>query len=585
MRVPLALTAVLLAAPSCGASIHGPWEGGLASYQDACEQGSAVACFNLGVKLDAGAEGVAKDPARAASLYRRACEAGSGPGCANLGAMLDKGEGVPRDEAQAAIILQRACDQGDGGGCHNLSRKVAAGRGVPADAARAAALARRACDLGQALDCEGLGEMTASGRGVPQDLAAAATFYRKACDLDSPVGCQKLGIMVAEGQGVPRDALQAMGLFRRALPRLEKACEAGAAAVCVRVGSMIDQGQGAPADPARALFLYRRACDTGVAGGCTAAGAKLETTDPTRGRAPLPQGLRRRLRPRLQRARRAPGPRQGRPRRPGAGRRSPGPGLRRGLRPRLPPPRRPGPRARRSRARAGPARARALPVTTHPRLLGCPPMPLASLRALYAALPSLEKANLVYEGPGRAKLTGAARVGPLLTLDMLVWSDLPEITPQRWSLRCLRPRAHRLTLNPVERLSLHHQHPLLWEHTEPSAELTFDGEPSDVHGLIGELWQAHLALAGGWIPFDRHVHTRALSSAKGELARGPERLLRAYEAVLARRSMKPSLRILEEKRWDGTEWKAISTKKDLELVLFDEWSYVVASSVEAARES
>src|ERR1700677_483695 len=132
-------------------------------------------------------------------------------------------------------------------------------------------------------------------------------------------------------------------------------------------------------------------------------------------------------------------------------------------------------------------------------------MPLASLRALYAALPSLENANLVYEGPAPATLIGAARVGALLTLDLLVWTDLPEPTPQRWSLRCLRPRAHRLTPNPVERLSLHHQHPLLWEHTEPSAELTFDGDPSEVHALIGELWQAHLALAGGWIPLDRHI--------------------------------------------------------------------------------
>lgn len=212
-------------------------------------------------------------------------------------------------------------------------------------------------------------------------------------------------------------------------------------------------------------------------------------------------------------------------------------------------------------------------------------MPLASLRALYAALPSLEKATLAYEGPGRAKLIGAARVGALLSLDLLVWPDVGERDPQRWSVRCLRPRAHRLTFNPVEHLSLHHQHPLLWEHTEPAAELTFDDDPGDVPAVIGELWQAHVALAGGWIPLDRHVHTRALAAGRGELARGPERLLRAYEAVLARRLMKPTLRVLERKRWDGAEWVAVPLLKDLELVLFDEWSYVVASSIEAVRES
>ena len=86
--------------------------------------------------------------------------------------------------------------------------------------------------------------------------------------------------MVAEGQGVPPDALEAAGLFRRAFPRLETACASGMAQVCVLVGSMVDKGQGAPADPARALYLYRRACEGGVAGGCFAAGTKLESADP-----------------------------------------------------------------------------------------------------------------------------------------------------------------------------------------------------------------------------------------------------------------------------------------------------------------
>jgi hypothetical protein len=212
-------------------------------------------------------------------------------------------------------------------------------------------------------------------------------------------------------------------------------------------------------------------------------------------------------------------------------------------------------------------------------------MPLASLHGLYEALPSLQVANLVYEGPGRAKLIGATRVGAVLTLELLVWTDLPEEDPQRWSLRCLRPRAHRITLNPVERLSLHHKHPLLWEHTEPAAELTFAEQPESVSTLLGALWQAHVSVAGGWIPFDRHLHARALTGSPAEIARGPEPLLRAYEAVLARHLMKPTLRLSAHQRWDGEHWITVAPRKDLELLLCDDWTWVVASSVEAVRET
>jgi hypothetical protein len=212
-------------------------------------------------------------------------------------------------------------------------------------------------------------------------------------------------------------------------------------------------------------------------------------------------------------------------------------------------------------------------------------MPLASFRGLYEALPSLQVANLVYEGPGRAKLIGATRVGAVLTLELLVWPELPEDVPQRWSLRCVRPRAHRLTLNPVERLSLYHAHPLLWEHAEPAAELTFAEQPQSVPILLGELWQAHVSVAGGWIPFDRHLHTRALTGGPAEIARGPEPLLRAYESVLARHLMRPTLRVSEPQRRDGERWSMLPPRKDLELLLCDDWTWVVASSVEAVRES
>jgi hypothetical protein len=60
-------------------------------------------------------------------------------------------------------------------------------------------------------------------------------------------------------------------------------------------------------------------------------------------------------------------------------------------------------------------------------------------------------------------------------------------------------------------------------------------------------------------------------------------LLHAYEAVLERHGMKPSLLVRHQpKRWDGGAW--VPEEQGLSVLLLDD-SYVVASSVEARLPS
>ena len=75
-----------------------------------------LGCNELGVMYGTG-EGVAKDLARAATLYQRACDGGEMWGCVNLGVMYGTGEGVARDRPRAIDLYQQACDGGQSWGC------------------------------------------------------------------------------------------------------------------------------------------------------------------------------------------------------------------------------------------------------------------------------------------------------------------------------------------------------------------------------------------------------------------------------------------------------------------------------------
>lgn len=113
----------------------------------------------------------------------------------------------------------------------------------------------------------------------------------------------------------------------------------------------------------------------------------------------------------------------------------------------------------------------------------------------------------------------------------------------------------------------------------PPGLASFYGRPESTATLLGELWQSHASLAGHSVPFQ--CRTEVLLGGYGVLSSGPACLLRAYEAVLARHRMKPSLLVLREpKRWDGGAW--VPEERGLSVLLLDD-SHVVAASIDATR--
>jgi TPR repeat protein len=80
-------------------------------YQQAAEQGDAVAQFDLGVCYEHG-KGVQYDMGQAVALYRLAIAGGCVDANANLGLCFEKGRGVPLDRAEAEPLYQLAAQTG-----------------------------------------------------------------------------------------------------------------------------------------------------------------------------------------------------------------------------------------------------------------------------------------------------------------------------------------------------------------------------------------------------------------------------------------------------------------------------------------
>ena len=88
------------------------------ALQTACSGGDMQACNNLGAAYESGT-GVARDLARAASLYDRACAFGEPSGCLNLAVSLVEGSGIEMDIPRGVKLLETTCQGGNSGACNN----------------------------------------------------------------------------------------------------------------------------------------------------------------------------------------------------------------------------------------------------------------------------------------------------------------------------------------------------------------------------------------------------------------------------------------------------------------------------------
>lgn len=248
----------------------------------ACALGPADACYADG---QARARAFPLDLEGAAERFGQACDDGHARACVDLGLMLQDGRGVPVDAERARKLYERACAAELGVGCLNLAFMYQTGNGVVADDERAATEYRRAFDRFRAScappephDCANLGFILASGFGVSvPDPREARQVYALGCGLGDdgsaksrprdPEACVNLALSWLD-DGEPDLA--------RVVEVLSRACDAGAGVGCGALGQLLYTGRpGLAPDPARAVATLDRGCGLGHGQTCGALGAVL----------------------------------------------------------------------------------------------------------------------------------------------------------------------------------------------------------------------------------------------------------------------------------------------------------------------
>lgn len=296
--------------------------GPLHNLQRGCEQGSATACFQLGVSYYEGKDDKGHtldlDYYKARKSFSRACEREHPTACYNLGYMHQKGEGGPVDKPYAVEAYKKGCELGDTTACGKAAVAYRDGQGASVDLVAAAKLAKRGCekqdkddcelykklavlpgsggtagvtaevsqyaencDAGSADACFELGVRFDQGKGIAQSKEKAARAYGNACDKDDLRGCHNLGIMLIDGEGIPRNLGRGLKLLNQScekgqrkscevmVGKLNKACMENDADACTVMGGFFIKGdKGLEPNITKGVDFLRRGCKLGDKDGC-----------------------------------------------------------------------------------------------------------------------------------------------------------------------------------------------------------------------------------------------------------------------------------------------------------------------------
>jgi uncharacterized protein len=251
---------------------------GIDLYRSACDQGSALACNNLGAACLTG-KGAPLDTEKAIALFTKACDSrqreGVLHGCFNLGAQMIDGKTPGGVEAAIGLLLA-AAHAGSGVAYAVVARRHETGSGVARDPTRAAFLYRHACARGEGTACRWVEGHGGSLSGMPSGTHLCDPDQlddcRTQCDRGNLPSCESLGRAHERGVRVPRDRGQAQALLTRA-------CEGGELDACALLAPIVADSASLDGH-ARAVELASKACDGGSAAGCTMVAASHRRGDP-----------------------------------------------------------------------------------------------------------------------------------------------------------------------------------------------------------------------------------------------------------------------------------------------------------------
>ena len=162
-------------------------------FAKGCDAGSMQGCGMLGLGYATG-KGVAQDEVRGRSWLTAGCNGKDAESCNALGVLVANGRGgVARDSAKAMTLWRTACNGTPSipSACANLGAGYLRGSGVMRDDVRAGSFLSQGCEGGVAMGCTLLASMYETGTSVTaQSVARAATFYKRGCDGGDQAACE-----------------------------------------------------------------------------------------------------------------------------------------------------------------------------------------------------------------------------------------------------------------------------------------------------------------------------------------------------------------------------------------------------------
>ena len=161
-------------------------------FAKACDSGDTRGCGQLGLALVAG-KGITQDEVRGRSWLAAGCNGKDPQSCSALAVMFANGRGgVARDSAKAMTIWRDACAGSPSipEACGSLGAGYLRGSGVMRDDVRAGSFLSQGCEGGFAMGCTLLATMYETGTSVTaKSVTRAAEFYKRGCDGGDQKAC------------------------------------------------------------------------------------------------------------------------------------------------------------------------------------------------------------------------------------------------------------------------------------------------------------------------------------------------------------------------------------------------------------
>jgi hypothetical protein len=187
-----------------------------------------------------------------------------------------------------------------------------------------------------------------------------------------------------------------------------------------------------------------------------------------------------------------------------------------------------------------------------------------------------------HEGEGVIDLARARMEGDLLILSFnLIAGETIREEDQAWEVECASVFEHSLTLGNCQELSLHDDHPLLWQYIHPECSVSFYGDVSNAEAIVGDLYNRHTKLVGDSIPFTRFLNGNPIDIVRGRygmFAVGPAPLMEAYASTFESAGIKAGV---SEPRPVGFTGDVFTGSSELEALVLGHRSYVIAQKFHA----